>query len=831
MKRNLADFTRGSQLLGHFGFMFAAGLKGPLIIAAVVISATSWWTLSSALTDYEIYLIWMRVYAAVYGFMEFDPGKLVTVKTVFGGTMELPIGMLGSFPPVVRAWDHMTDLVASAARRSALFLIPAFVLFYGFAARFGGKAKARIYVRGAQLVDLAELIRRLRKHNREKRNRERTAAMGWKWRLCLPWELAKAFPYRPSHIAGVVYPWRLEQSHAMLIGTTGTGKTVAISAMIEEARAKGQSCVVFDLTGAFIEQFYDPQCDTILNPLDARCPQWNLFDECRTEADFWTAADALVPHDGGGDAQFWVLGARALFVKFCVELAAQGRGSNAALAQELMAADLSDVHELVKDTMAGPITAPEAARMAESVRAVFNVNAKALELLPTEGPRFSVREWIEQAAENPAGRGSILFISSRYVDMSVTSQLLTLWLDTAMNTLMTSARTNEVTCWFFIDELGALHRLPALEKGLQTARNFGGAIVLGLHAYAKLKEVYGENMAATLASLARTKLILSVADRDTATWCSDVIGHEEVVDTDEGFSYGVNNARDAVSLTRRTTIKPLRMPDELMNMKSLEGYIKFPEDLPAAPVRLLPVNRPKVADAFIVRGANRPLPPAQLDAPMPPRPKPGGQSGEGAAAHSSSSDDGGGKSALRFDSAPKQGELAFDQAPGEAPQPDRAIASEAARLLGTDASGRPGGGSSSPTDPERAKGDQAPVGNGRHGHPADPSKGLDNPHGNDRPALKPGPKSGAKLSAKSSNRTVRQNPSPGPQKAKEVAERSGEPKAKSDGSKLTDPPSRKGRAPASPPGSSDARRLLNEDGIPERSAPPKDERDLGDLEL
>jgi hypothetical protein len=325
MKRNLANFTRGSQLLGHFGFMFAAGLKGPLIIAAVVISSTSWWTLSSALTDYEIYLIWMRVYAAAYGFMEFSPDKLVTIKTVFGGTMELPIGMLGSFPPVVRAWDHMTDLVASAAWRSALFLIPAFVLFYGFAARFGGKAKARIYVRGAQLVDLRELVRRLRKHNREKRNRERTAAMGWKWRLCLPWELAKAFPYRPAHIVGAVYPWRLEQSHAMLIGTTGTGKTVAISAMIEEARAKGQNCVVFDLTGSFIEQFYDAQRDVILNPLDARCPQWSLFDECRTEADFWTAADALVPHDGGGDAQFWVLGARALFVKFCVELVAQGR--------------------------------------------------------------------------------------------------------------------------------------------------------------------------------------------------------------------------------------------------------------------------------------------------------------------------------------------------------------------------------------------------------------------------------------------------------------------------------------------------------------------------
>ena len=35
MKRNLVNFTRGSQLLGHFSFMFAAGLKGPLIVAAI----------------------------------------------------------------------------------------------------------------------------------------------------------------------------------------------------------------------------------------------------------------------------------------------------------------------------------------------------------------------------------------------------------------------------------------------------------------------------------------------------------------------------------------------------------------------------------------------------------------------------------------------------------------------------------------------------------------------------------------------------------------------------------------------------------------------------
>lgn len=175
-----------------------------------------------------------------------------------------------------------------------------------------------------------------------------------------------------------------------------------------------------------------------------------------------------------------------------------------------------------------------------------------------------------------------------------------------MNTLMSMSRTSDLRVWFMIDELGALHRLPALEKGLQTARNFGGAIVTGIHAFAKLKEVYGENMAMTLSSLARTKLILATADRETATWCSDFIGHRQIRDMEEGYSYGYNNARDAVSLTPRRQIEPLLLPDQFMNLPRLNGYIKFPDGFPAAPVKLIPQSWPSLAEGYIARAFDEP---------------------------------------------------------------------------------------------------------------------------------------------------------------------------------------------------------------------------------
>ena len=104
MKRNLVNFTRGSQLLGHFGFMFAAGLRGPLIVAIATILGMGWWTLSRDLSHHEAYLVWMRCYAASYTFMEFDRAKQAVLETAFGTAVQIPMNEVASYPPVARAW-------------------------------------------------------------------------------------------------------------------------------------------------------------------------------------------------------------------------------------------------------------------------------------------------------------------------------------------------------------------------------------------------------------------------------------------------------------------------------------------------------------------------------------------------------------------------------------------------------------------------------------------------------------------------------------------------------------------------------------------------------
>src|SRR3546814_10988541 len=117
----------------------------------------------------------------------------------------------------------------------------------------------------------------------------------------------------------------------------------------------------------------------------------------------------------------------------------------------------------------------------------------------------------------------------------MSKSLLTLWMNIAINTIMTLPHSRQLRTWYIFDELAALHKLPALERGLQTARSFGGAFVLGLHTFAGLRIPYGEDGARNIISLTNTRVMLRPTVRDTAEECSRLIGFRQVRTMDESY--------------------------------------------------------------------------------------------------------------------------------------------------------------------------------------------------------------------------------------------------------------------------------------------------------
>lgn len=607
MPRNAGDFTRGSQLITHEFMMWFASAKMPLLVWFFTFCIALSIVLALLLESQEIQMILMRIYAAGWTFMEFSHAKILNLTLPSGEVVRAPVGMVASHPDVVIAWNKLMRAIWGSLFISLFVAVPIAVWFVDFSKRRGKSILEERHQRGAMLVDAAELANVINAHNRDMLGAEIADRLpGQSFDEVMKMSLTtrkEAGIHHVYSIAGVPFPWRTEQAHTIMIGSTGTGKTTQMRALIAQMRVRRDRAVVFDLTGAYVEAFYNPATDTILNPMDERCPSWSVFAEAKNHADFTGIAAALLPADGGGAEPFWMLAARTLFVETCIKLIKRGEATNQALARKLMMADLKEVHKLLEHTVADPLTAPEAAKMAESIRAVFNTNAQALRFLPEGKEAFSISDWI-RAGNKP---GSILFITASHNELVLNRALLSLWMNLAVHTLMRLPRTRDLRTWFFFDEVHALHRLPAIEDGLQTARGFGGAFVLGIHSFAKLAETYGKEGAQNLASLARTKLVLAAADRDTAEHCSDYIGHREVRMMDEAYSYGYSNIRDAATITPRSEVQPLVLPDDIMKLPSLRGFLVFPEGFDSARIKLTYKDYPKVAEGYVLRAHVEPI--------------------------------------------------------------------------------------------------------------------------------------------------------------------------------------------------------------------------------
>ena len=397
-------------------------------------------------------------------------------------------------------------------------------------------------------------------------------------------------------IAGIPYPERTETQHTIVSGTTGSGKTVLISDLVAQIRARGERCVLYDKMGSYTRAFFDPARDVLMNPLDARAPRWSPFLEARNPRDFDMMAAALIPQQRDTVDPFWVTAARQLFSNGAGVFWKQGVTENRVLVDHLLKTDLTELAEAMEGTVAQSIVDPDNPKTALSVRAMLTANLSALEFLPDEGKPFSIREWISD--EN---RDGFLFLTSRGDQHASLRGLISTWLEIAVNAMLTLAQDDGRRIWVILDELPTLHQVPSLQPGLAESRQFGGCFVLGVQVASALRDLYGRNGAETISGLCGTRVVLAAPDRDTAQWSADSLGRSEVEEVAEGYSYGANTIRDGVSLTPRRELRSLALPSEIMRLPNLEGYLKFPGPLPVASIRLKYVDRPAAAARFVAR--------------------------------------------------------------------------------------------------------------------------------------------------------------------------------------------------------------------------------------
>ena len=591
MKSLGSSTLRGGQTLFHAVRMWSQLFKAALMMAALMVVAVPAWNAWRHGSGAEWYAAGMVTLAETKLALGYSPDSGQEIRLGDGTRAVLAIRDIAASAPALAARERLKDEVFAGAVLGVKIgagTIAAFLALFWYR---GLQLNRKRRLRGAELVTARELRRRV-----EPPHTRLLAVLSLSPRLA------------SCRIAGVPYPERAETQHTIVSGTTGSGKTVLISDLVAQIRARGERCVIYDKMGSYTRSFYDPERDVLLNPLDARAPRWSPFLEARNPRDFDTMAAALIPQQRDTVDPFWVTAARQLFANGAGVLWERGVTDNKVLVDHLLKTELTKLAEAMEGTVAQSIVDPENPKTALSVRAMLTAHLGALEVLPDTGEPFSIRDWIARedragdgAGDAPDDGGSFLFLTSRGDQHASLRGLISTWIEIAVNSLLSLDQADGRRIWIVLDELPTLHQVPSLQPGLAESRQFGGCFVLGIQVVSSLRDLYGRNGAETISGLCGTRVVLAAPDKDTAQWSADSLGRAEIEEVSEAFSYGANTIRDGVSLTPKRELRPLALASEIMQLPNLQGYLKFPGPLPVAGIRLDYVVRPKAAERFVPR--------------------------------------------------------------------------------------------------------------------------------------------------------------------------------------------------------------------------------------
>jgi hypothetical protein len=374
-------------------------------------------------------------------------------------------------------------------------------------------------------------------------------------------------------------------SHILLMGDTGSGKSNAIRQILRQVQGRGETAIVYDPAGEFVQEFYRPERgDVILNPLDARCPFWNLQAELDGRGVEDAIAAAMIPERQAENGFFTDAPRRVLS-----SLLRKG-GSISNLLEWM--ADPAEIERLLQGTPQAAYLDRKAGPQRAGVLASLNMIADSLDLLPQGGEAgewFSTGKWRYE-------RTKWVFLTSKPALRERILPLHSAWLDLFILRMMEPCTNPAKPVWFVLDELASLNKLPQLHTAVTESRKYGNPVVLGFQGRSQLEKRYGHD-AEVMLSQPATKIFFKTSEPRAAKWISETLGEIEVERLKESRSPKLIGSQKSFSMEIAT--KPLIMASEISGLEPLHGFIK--QENRVVPVRFAFVPKRRLQPDFVER--------------------------------------------------------------------------------------------------------------------------------------------------------------------------------------------------------------------------------------
>jgi hypothetical protein len=330
---------------------------------------------------------------------------------------------------------------------------------------------------------------------------------------------------------GRIFIPRTRESHGIqIVGASGTHKTSAIVGIVEQAIARGYSCVFTDIGRQYLTAFFRPSIDALVDIEDKRCCRVMLGKEARNELEAMPIAEGVFPDEP--NRQFF-------FQDHARGILAYLLGGNHPQREKVSTSWLAHVfaHEklinwLVKGTEHAITLSPSSPDQFNGILGTLNHFGRTLRWLPDEEgmQELCIREWAQSKKQQH------IFLSSTPVSFSAQKILHS----TIFDLILLNVQKYRKPCLIVADEIGEFQRSPQLEKQCATGRKSGVVLIMAYQGYVQLKEHYGANMAESISLNPYTNLVFRTGS-ESAQHASALLGLdaeiERVRETRAKFSF------------------------------------------------------------------------------------------------------------------------------------------------------------------------------------------------------------------------------------------------------------------------------------------------------
>jgi len=382
-------------------------------------------------------------------------------------------------------------------------------------------------------------------------------------------------------IGEISIPREMELKHILILGATGTGKSVLLNQMIAKLINRQEITkdryIVYDVKGEFLGKHLRSK-DIVFYPFDRRCIQWRFFNEIKNYHDFDMISKSLFQPPENDKDVYWYEAAGQVFRSGLIWLWKNKRLKNNDVLN-FFNQDLITIRNLFASGLPleehGSIKHVHKAdsQQAASVISILQSRIDFFRYLSDMDGEFSFRDYVRNSNDTR----NIYLLNIKENEL-IFQPLMTFVVDIMIREVLSlpdQLSHDKGNFSFIIDEFGSLQKLSSIFDFLTIARSKKGSLIVANQDLGSILKIYGKHGKQTFVNNFNTLASFALNDPETAQFISDLFGQVELVKKMDNHQMSPDTIGDRFNIQSQEKIESVILPSELNQLEEFNFFLKM----------------------------------------------------------------------------------------------------------------------------------------------------------------------------------------------------------------------------------------------------------------